>query len=219
MFVTHPAYIREKARALRIEKDLTIDEIADRLGISRQTIFYWVRDLPLKKEPRWNPGPAAAAKRNQYAARRDDAYAKGWIEFDDLAKEPTFRDFVCMYIGEGYKRCRNTVALANSDPDVVMLASRWIRRLSRNKLRYEVQHHADQDPEDLRGFWTELLGIDPGEMHFVLKSNSGQLRGRTWRCKWGVVSVRSCDTLLRARLQAWIDRVHLEWVDSAMFGA
>ena len=32
----------------------------------------------------------------------DRARATGFAEYDDLIKEPTFRDFVCMYIGEGY---------------------------------------------------------------------------------------------------------------------
>ena len=49
VFVAHPAYIREKARQMRIDKDLTIDEIAERLAISRQTIAYWLRDLPLQR--------------------------------------------------------------------------------------------------------------------------------------------------------------------------
>ena len=52
-FVTHPAYVRDKARQMRAEKDLTIDEISERLAVSRQTVFHWVRDLPLKaKRPR-----------------------------------------------------------------------------------------------------------------------------------------------------------------------
>jgi excisionase family DNA binding protein len=45
--MAYPAYIRERARELRIEKKLTIDELADRLAVSRTTIYYWVRDLPI----------------------------------------------------------------------------------------------------------------------------------------------------------------------------
>jgi transposase-like protein len=43
VFVTYPAYVREKARRMRVERDFTIDEIAERLAISRQTIYHWVR--------------------------------------------------------------------------------------------------------------------------------------------------------------------------------
>lgn len=47
MFVEHPSYLREKARALRIAKKLTIDELAERLALPRTTVYYWVRDLPI----------------------------------------------------------------------------------------------------------------------------------------------------------------------------
>jgi DNA-binding XRE family transcriptional regulator len=50
--VIHPAYAARKALQMRVEKDLTIDEIAERLAVSRQTILHWVRDLPLKKPRR-----------------------------------------------------------------------------------------------------------------------------------------------------------------------
>jgi hypothetical protein len=63
---------------------------------------------------------------------REAAYRRGSDEYDELCAEPTFRDFVCMYIGEGFKRDRNRVALANSDPKVVRLADHWIRRFSEN---------------------------------------------------------------------------------------
>src|SRR3954447_15678989 len=121
-FVTHPAYIREKARQMRTERDLTIDEIAERLAISRQTIFYWVKDVPLKK-PRRRPDYESRAVANslRYKLLRDAAYEQGRREFPDLARARTFRDFVCMYIGEGSKRNRNIVAICNSDPKVVFL--------------------------------------------------------------------------------------------------
>jgi hypothetical protein len=48
-------------------------------------------------------------------------YEQGVREFDVLAADATSRDFVCMYIGEGYKRNRNVVSIANSAPAVAQL--------------------------------------------------------------------------------------------------
>jgi excisionase family DNA binding protein len=45
--MAHAAYLREKARTIRIERRLTIDELAERLALPRTTIYYWVRDLPI----------------------------------------------------------------------------------------------------------------------------------------------------------------------------
>lgn len=215
----HDAHLKAKARKLRIEKKLTIDELAERLALSRTTIFYWVRDLPLKKKRRYNPTVGAMAMNEKHRLLREAAYEQGCEEFDRLDREPTFRDFVCMYIGEGYKRNRNTVAICNSDPSVVKLGHSWIQRLARNKVTFAVQYHADQDLDELRDFWSRELGVSPGEIVLQRKSNSGQLKGRTWRSRWGVLTVRSCDTLLRARLQAWMDRVRDSWVQLSESGA
>jgi transcriptional regulator with XRE-family HTH domain len=34
----HPAYLRKKARRLRVEKRLTLDEIAERLALPKTTV-------------------------------------------------------------------------------------------------------------------------------------------------------------------------------------
>jgi hypothetical protein len=220
VFVAHPDYIRQKARQMRIEKDLTIDEISERLAISRQTIFYWVKDVQLKK-PRRHADYELRARENslRYKRLRDEAYEQGWDEFDDLVKEPTFRDFVCMYIGEGSKRSRNKVAICNSNSTVMVLAEYWVRRFGSNPIDYSIQYHADQDPDVLRRFWGKMLGIDPGAIRLQRKSNSNQLTGRTWRSRWGVLTVSCSDTYFRAKLQAWMDRLFEEWLDSAVIGA
>jgi DNA-binding XRE family transcriptional regulator len=216
VFVAHPDYIREKARQMRVEKDLTIDEIAERLGISRQTIFYWVKDVPLRK-PRRHPDYELRARENslRFKRLRDQAYEEGWEQFDELIQEPTFRDFVCMYIGEGSKRNRNTVAICNSDPKVMILADVWMRRFASNPIDYSLQFHADQDLDDLKRFWGQMLRVDPNRIRMQRKSNSNQLTGRNWRSRWGVLTIRTSDTYFRARLQAWIDRLNEEWLDFA----
>jgi hypothetical protein len=55
------------------------------------------------------------------------------------------------------------------------------------------------------------LDIKPSAIKLLRKSNSNQLSGRAWRSRHGVLSVRVQDTLLRARMQAWMDRLRAEW--------
>ena len=219
--MAHPAYLRAKARELRVKKKLSLLEIAERLALPKTTVFYWIRDLPepelkCRDTPRRAKGRAKAARVNvaRFKALRDAAYQRGWDEYALLAAEPTFTDFVCMYVGEGYKRCRNTVSLANSDLRVIRLADYWIQRFSRNKVTYTFQYHADQDPDYVRRFWSFGLGVPLDAITYQRKSNSGQLSGRTWRSKYGVLTVVANDTYLRSRLQAWMDRLQDAWLDS-----
>ena len=119
----------------------------------------------------------------KYRRLREAAYAEGRKSFDELARDPSFRDFVCLYLAEGYKRDRNCVSVCNSDPTVVVLCHAWICRLSTHTPDYSVQYHADQDLEELRGFWSAQLGIRPDQVRMQRKSNSNQLAGRTWRSR------------------------------------
>jgi hypothetical protein len=123
------------------------------------------------------------------------------------------------HIAEGSKRDRNVVGICNSDERVVAMATGWPRALSRKQLRFAIQDHADQDLDELRAFWGAILGIDGSTIRMQRKSNSGQLAGRTWRSAHGVLAVSVGDTLLRARLQAWIDRIRADWkLDSPSTG-
>jgi hypothetical protein len=211
--MAYPPYVREKARKLRVEKRLSIDEIAERLALPKTTIYYWVRDLPLRRERRahrkGNPGFQAKCR-----LRRMAAYALGRLEFERLSRDPTFRDFVCLYIGEGSKRNRNRVAVCNSDPRVIVLCTRWIRRFARNPLDFRVQYHADQQLKELQHFWGGQVGVAPEAIALQRKSNSGRLGGRSWRSQHGVLTVTASDTMFRARLQAWMDCLQEQWLDS-----
>jgi hypothetical protein len=215
--VSHPTYLREKARELRVEKRLTIDELAERLALPRTTIFYWVRDLPIPRTSRQTVPQRLGnlAMQAKWRALREGAYAEGRATFAALAAEPTFRDFVCLYIAEGFKRTRHKVSIANSDPAVMAVAVHWLRRLSDRPVAFAVQYHADQDLGELREFWGRQFGIDGATILLLRKSNSNQLHKRSWRSKHGVITATVNDTLLRARLQGWVDAIEEAWLTLA----
>jgi excisionase family DNA binding protein len=225
--MAHAPYLREKARQMRVERKLTIDELAERLALSRSTVYYWVRDLPIEGSgpggglPTHGQRMGTRVMQRKFKRLRDDAYADGRASFATLIADPTFRDFVCLYLAEGFKRNRNTVSIANSDPTVLVVSQNWLRRLSPDKqLKYSIQYHADQDLDALRAFWGSKLEIDGGLIRFQRKSNSNQLTGRTWRCQHGVLTIVCHDTLLRARIQAWMDCLRDSWhLDSSSRGA
>ena len=106
--MTHPLFLRQKVRAIRLEEQLTIDQIAARLGLSRSTIYQWVRDMPIAESGSGGAWPDAARRKgnkvmqSKYRALRDAAYREGLWRFDRLAGGwRNFRDFVGLYIAEG----------------------------------------------------------------------------------------------------------------------
>lgn len=222
--MTYPTYLREKARQMRRDGQLTMDEIAERLALSRSTVYHWIRDIPIERKPPRTFSEAARQKGNRamrakYLRVRELAYNNGRHSFHGfVAHDPTFRDFVSLFIAEGYKRNRNCVSIANSDPRVVELVARWLRVLAKNKIIYSLQYHADQDPDLLRRFWGNRLQIEPSAIRLQRKSNSNQLRKRTWRSRFGVLTVCTNDTRLRAMMQGWVHEMERSWLHSAGIG-
>ena len=103
------------------------------------------------------------------------------------------------------------MALCNSDPAVIKLANHWMSHFSERPIRYRVQYHADQCLSELQTFWGVQVGAPPDAIKLQRKSNSNQLRKRTWRSKYGVLTVCTSDTLFRARLDAWMDLLRASW--------
>ena len=197
---------------------MTVDEIAGQLSLPRTTIYTWIRDIPLDRQRNWSKGQrrGTLAMQAKFRRLREEAYAAGAAEYERLIHLPTFRDFVALYVAEGYKRNRNTLSFANSDTRMVALATSWFSQLTTTRLRFWLQYHADQDPDGLRAYWGDALRIDGTNIAIQRKSNSEQLAGRRWRSRYGALTVVVHDTLLRARMQAWMDRLREDWgLDSA----
>jgi transposase-like protein len=217
--MTHSRYLRNMARLLRVERQLSVDKLAARLALPRSTVYYWVRDLPVRgdrgeaaRDPEARedadeaPGEMEAIRPGQASA-----YEQGLSSFDDLAGQPTFRDFVSLYVLEGYKRDRKRVAVANGDPAVMRLANRWIWRLTDCSPSLSLTCKPDQDTGELRRFWGETIGATAGAIHARGPREAEPLHPWAPAPVHGVLTIAVEDRLLRARLQAWMCRLREGW--------
>ena len=181
-------------------------------------MYYWVKNMPLARPP-GKPKPrsekqeanrraATLAMQAKYAALRQSAYDEMYAKAHEMLRDSTIRDFVVLYLAEGHRRDRNTVALGNSNPNIVRFAHDSMRRLATNPhFEYRFQFHADQDPEELKRYWAKVLDVEPGVITAVPKTNSGHSKHRQFNCEYGVLEIRVGDTWFRAQFQALWDAV------------
>ena len=156
-------HLREKAIQLRTQQQYSLDQLVECLSLPKTTIYEWVKAYPLNRAPLRTEVQYNGTKRMQaiYTAKREAAYQQGVDEAPALLQDPAFRDFVVLYMAEGYRRNKNVVALANSNPAIVKLAYKILVQFSRQKFRFSIQYHADHDLDELCQFWGDQLGIPP----------------------------------------------------------
>jgi hypothetical protein len=142
---------------------------------------------------------------------RTTHYEQALRSYDDLVEQPTFRDFVCVYIADGYKRDRRRVALASADPDVARLAHRWIWRLTDKSPSLSVRYTREHSCDELRRFWSDAVG-ERVESIRARRALAGALQ-HCWSARplHGVLTLTVDDRVLRARMQAWMRRTRESW--------
>lgn len=209
--------LRQQAITLRTHHNLALDEIAGRLGLHRSTVYNWIKDIPAVRKERTLRQTSAqqagtSANQAKCAARRQQAYSDTYERASELLRNQEIRDFVILYLAEGFRRNRNSVAFSNSNPVMVWFANDCMQRLATNRhFRYSFQYHVDQDPIALQSFWGSNLNIDPERVKPIRKTNSGHLKSRRFNCEWGVLQIQVSDTTFRAQLQALMDVVQSQW--------
>jgi transposase len=171
--------LREKAVQLRKGERLSYSAIQKRLKVSRSTLSYWLKDLPLSeaeirqlKQLSWQKGEAARERyRNTMSAKKDtetkDIYRKQKKKVLPLTARDLYIAGLMLYVGEGDKRNPYRVALANSDPFVLSLFIKWLikfLKIPRDKIRLGLHLYTNMDIAEESKFWQDTLGF--GEKSF-----------------------------------------------------
>jgi hypothetical protein len=139
------------------------------------------------------------------------AYDQALRSYDEMTAQPTFRDFIGVYIAVGCKRDRRRVAIASADPDVIRLAHRWIGLLSDVSPSLTVRYTREPSREELRRFWSEVVRERLESIR--ARRAFAEDRQEDWgvRPLNGVLTISVDDSALRARLQAWMRLTRESW--------
>jgi transcriptional regulator with XRE-family HTH domain len=158
---------REQARDLRAQ-NLTLQDIATQLGVSKSSVSIWVRDVPFtpskrRHGPQRRPHPQRVAKLKQI----EDLNAEGVALIGRLDDSAFLVAGVALYAGEGAKRDA-CVTFANSDPAMIRLHCAWLRHffdVDEARLRLRVYLHQGLDLEAAEAFWSALTAIPRTQFH------------------------------------------------------
>ncbi|MDO8944215.1 MAG: hypothetical protein Q7U75_13585 [Desulfobacterales bacterium] len=210
-------HLRVAAIRMRTVGRMSLDEIVARLQQPRGTVYYWIRDIPLQRDSRSHPASMAArakaneSRRKKAKGRRDDAYNQFAAEVPTLIERPMVRDFAVVFLTEGYRKGKNSVVVANTNPNILSVVVAFAREFSEKPVRLSIQYYRDQDVASLVRFWSERLSVEPQYIRTSPKGNAGGLRVRGWANTHGVAAVLIHDTYLRCRVQALTDYLEDLW--------
>jgi hypothetical protein len=126
---------QEQAREMRA-RNMTLQDIADALGVSKSSVSLWVSDVPFtpstrRTGPQRRPHPFHEAKLAQITALN----AEGIERIGTLSDAAFLAAGAALYAGEGTKR-DGAVRFANSDPTMVRFFCAWLRSSRSTKLGF-----------------------------------------------------------------------------------
>ena len=154
---------KDEARRLRAG-GMTMPDIAASLGVSRSSVSLWTRDVPFTVGPR-PPAVGRVPNRLQRAKEAEIAalLEAGRERIGRLSDRDLLVAGTALYAGEGAK-ADGRVKLANSDPRMIGLHCRWLRRffaVDESRLRVHLYLHAGLDLDGAIEFWSASTRIPP----------------------------------------------------------
>ena len=192
---------RNKAIELRL-KGMSYTEIKEKLGISKSTLHYWLKDYPLSDERirhlrDWNAQRIERFRQTMQRKREDrikGVYAKVEKTIGTLSKREFYISGLFLYWAEGSKTSQSTVALTNTDPAMLLFFIRWLERCfgtPKNRMLLKLHLYSDMNIPKQTNFWLRTLGLKSAALRrvYVKKSNSDKRLNYKGRFGQGTCSI------------------------------
>ena len=217
---------RRKARQLR-QQGWRIKDIAEEVGIRRDTVSKWCRDIELTPEqvatiaiedPKWLVQHEAAQQIKQDALEQRIVYQEAGRERARTGSD--LHLLGCMlYWGEGAKG-RNSVQFTNTDSDMLRLFVKFLR--SEFKIRDEdfyvqIMHHTtdESEIERIKQYWLEYLQLPANckvNMQHKKGTNSRKARYENGICQ---IAVNNTEILhhIYGAIQEYIGFENPDWLN------
>jgi len=213
--------LREQAVKLRLENNLSYSAIREKLGVSKSTLSYWLREFPLTekrinqlKREAWDKNEASRERfRNAMIEKRkvkyEEVYEKQKERLINLSEDSFFTAGLMLYSGEGDKRNRNRINLANTDPFIIVFFIKWLNDflgIPKEKVRVQLHLYENMNIKKERNFWSNKLKMSKDQFY---KTSIRKLQKSSFSYKesyrHGTCSIYVCDTEKKRELMAAIE--------------
>jgi len=210
---------KEESVRLR-KKGLSINEIAEKVEVSKSSVSLWVRDIVLTKSQRKRislRGRSIDSIEKRRASRLLSEKNKRNLISIEAKKDISSLDRrdlkligICLYWGEGGKSRRGSVRLSNSDPSIIKIMMRFFREVCEvpeKKFRGHIHTHYGVNVSKAINYWSNISGIPKKHFYktYVKKFNGKIIEGHV--LFYGTFDIYVNDTRLFTKIMAWIDAV------------
>ncbi len=154
--------------------------IAKRISISKSTLSRWLKDLPLSdqrilelRREAWGRGEASrelfrTTMRKKRALHEQKIYRQQRKRFKTISSQTLFVAGLMLYLGEGDKKDRSRISLANTDPWVIKFFVRWLTQflgIPVNRMKAELHLYESMNVSAERKFWLKQVGFRPSQLY------------------------------------------------------
>jgi hypothetical protein len=191
--------ILDKVKKLYYEEQLSVQDVANKLNVSIDAVFYCMRKNGLKRRKRHES--------NSINFERSTLSFK--IRKLNTEKLRTLKVIgIMLYWGEGGKSDKAmTVDFANSDKNMITLFLRFLREIcgvDEKRLRVLPYFYANQEIEENINFWNQITGIDKSQFTKPYIRKDFDIN-KKHKMPHGLIHIRYADKRLLKLLKNWIE--------------
>ncbi len=189
---------KEKLQNL-YKKGLSMQEVADKTGWEYSQVRYWMARYKILRRSR---SKAVYLKNNP----QGDPF-----KIKKLSSKKDFELYnlgIGLFLGEGTKKNKFSVILANSNPNIVSLFLRFLRETcgaKEDKIRAWLNIFDDVDANETMRFWSEKTNIPMNRFNktTIRKGKKGSYKNKS---RYGTISVFITNIKLKELMDKWCEK-------------
>ena len=221
-------HLKEKSIELR-RSGASIKDIRNELGIPLSTLSGWLKHVELtapqqaRLDANWRAALGKARvgaikwHNNERLKRIEEAQSAGekvLIKINVEDKTSLELALAMLYLGEGFKK--NKFGLGNSDSRILkffLVTISHLYGINPQKVSLALHLRADQDPEEMKKFWSKELTVSPEQ--FQKASIDKRTLGRATYPEYKGVCLINCGNVAIQRKLVYLGKAFCEKVISA----
>lgn len=209
---------KQKAIILR-NKGVSMGDIAEKLGVAKSSVSYWVRDIPLTKSQKTklnrNGHSIVAIEKRRISRilhtnkKRDEIKKNAGEEVPLLMRDPLWCVGTALYWGEGGKT-QQTARVSNSDPRVIKIMMRFFEQYSgipKEKYKAHIHTFSHKNVKEAMRYWVKVSGIPEIQFYRTYVKQSSASKKKRNTLPYGTLQIYLHDSDFFTRLMGWIDRL------------